>query len=156
MRALVPRVGREGRLVTFPFGDTGGLFRGSAEGRLDGVSSANVLLGLVGSPCVGVLTLAARLNREVLRCSVRGGDLRPDVGEGRWNSASSAFDKTLRSGGRPDTESLAGDGSLLVEPGRESFKSRPHIIIVPSDATLTTLRLPSSFSIRQTPLIASV
>ena len=57
----------EGRLIDFAFGDTGGLDRVSPEGRRDGVSSATVLLGLIGGACVGVLTLAARLNREVRR-----------------------------------------------------------------------------------------
>jgi hypothetical protein len=153
----------EGRLLTLAFGDGGGLVRTSPEGRRDGVSSATVLVGLAGAACVGDLTLAARLKREVRRWRVRGGDFRPDagdfrpeVGEGRWNSASSALDRTLRSGGRAETESFAGDGSRLVVPGTGSSRSKHHIIIVPSDATLTTLRLPSSFSTKHTPLMASV
>jgi hypothetical protein len=74
---------REGRLLTLAFGETGGLVRVSPEGRRDGVSSATVLVGLAGSACVGVLTLAARLKREVRRWRVRGGDLRPDAGDFR-------------------------------------------------------------------------
>lgn len=84
MRAVVPNAGSDGRRVTFALGLTGGLTRLSPEGRREGVSSTAVLPGLVGKVFVGVLvTLAARLNREVRRWSVRGGDRRPDAVEGR-------------------------------------------------------------------------
>lgn len=69
--------------MTLAFGDTGEVARTSPEGRRDGVSSATVLVGLAGAACADVLTLAARLNREVRRWRVRGGDFRPDAGDFR-------------------------------------------------------------------------
>lgn len=56
--------------------------------------------------CVGMEYL------EAFRRSDRGGDPRPigvDVGDCRWNSANSAFERTRRRGGRVDVASLVGD-----------------------------------------------
>ena len=68
-RGADPSVGSDGLFLTFDLGLIGGLVaRLSVDSLRDGVSSTMVLLpGLVGSGAVGVLTLAARLNREVRR-----------------------------------------------------------------------------------------
>ncbi|KAH6608040.1 hypothetical protein Trco_004353 [Trichoderma cornu-damae] len=140
LRAEWLRAGSDGRRDSLAFGLSGGLLVFVPEGVL-----------APGG-------LEERLRRDVRFRNVRGwggGDERCPVepSRGRWNSANSALDRTLRRGGLPEVASLAGDGSLL--PSR-SCTSRDQIMIVPSAATLTTL-LPSSLpSTKHTPLMASV
>ena len=159
------KTGKDGRLVILAllFGLAGGLpdRLPPDDGRLDGVSSAMVLAGLVCCAAVGVrVTPKLRLYLDERRCKFRVGERRPLAGDGDglWNSASSALESTRLRGGRFDVGKLlfSGDGSRLVDPADASCMSNVQIMIVPSDPTLTALRPPSSSSTRRTPLMASV
>lgn len=85
-RAVTPRAGSDGLLVTLVLGLGGGLTAlVSPDGRLDGVSSLMVLLlGLVSKVLVGVLKrLELRFIRDVRRRNTRGGDGWRLDGDGR-------------------------------------------------------------------------
>jgi len=136
----------EGRLISLAFGLGGLRDRLRTVRRIPESSEAELKCFefTVGTGGANVGDCVDRPYLDVFLRTALGGERLPvgvERGEARWNSANSALDKTLLSGGRLDAVSLGGDGSRLIALSTGSWNSgalgeRSQIIIVPSAPVL--------------------
>jgi hypothetical protein len=107
----------EGRLRSLPFG-LGGLRDRLRVLRRPEVSSeedAKCFELMVGTGGANVGDCDDNPYREVFRRTTLGGErfVGVEIGEARWNSANSALESTLRSGGLVDVASFGGETSRV-------------------------------------------
>ena len=136
----------EGRLMSFTFGLGGLRDRFRVVRRMPESSDAEMKCFelTVGTGGASDGDCVERPYLEVFLRTTLGGDRLPvgvERGDALWNSANSAFERTLLRGGRLEAVSFGGDGSRLIVVSIGSWNSgafgkRSQIMIVPSAPVL--------------------